>query len=158
AMRLTPARAPASGSARCSTLRTVRAGPTIVVPGIVGLSTDAPIAPDAMPSSSMASEVSPVGSPMARKRSTAPSGGRGVFNRRMRSGAIRPVRRFSMAAAAPMFLVMWFVLSVRLIVVGSVEPNTGVADHDPQAWVFHLSDDFALLEGRNPVARVPDPR
>src|SRR5215831_10638548 len=73
-----------------------RAGPTIVVPGIVGLSTDALITPNAMPSSSMASETSPVGSPIARKRSTAPSGGRGVVIRRMRSGAMRPVRRFSM--------------------------------------------------------------
>src|SRR5262249_37412305 len=101
----------------------------------------------------MASEVSPVGSPMARKRSTAPSGGRGVFNRRMRSGAMRPVRRFSMAAVAPMFLVMSFVLSVRLVVLGSVESNTGVADRDLQAWAFHLSGNFALLEGGEWVAK-----
>jgi hypothetical protein len=54
-----------------------------------------------------------------------------------------------MAAAAPMFLVMSFVLSVRLIVLGSVEPDTGVADHDLQAWAFYLSGNFALLEDRN---------
>jgi hypothetical protein len=61
-----------------------------------------------------------------------------------------------MAAAAPMFLVMWFALSVRLIVLGSVEANTGVADHDLQAWVFHLSGNFALLEGRNGPPRMQE--
>src|SRR5215467_3200498 len=53
----------------------------------------------------MASEVSPVGSPIARKRSTAPAGGRGVFSSRMRSGAMRPVRRFSMGSPAPWLVV-----------------------------------------------------
>jgi hypothetical protein len=51
-----------------------------------------------------------------------------------------------MAAAAPLFLVMSFVLSVRWIVLGSVESNTGVADHDVQAWAFYLSGNFTLFE------------
>jgi hypothetical protein len=55
-----------------------------------------------------------------------------------------------------MFLVMSFVLSVRLIVLGSVEPDTGVAGHDLQAWVLHLSGNFALLEGSERAAKVQE--
>jgi hypothetical protein len=95
AMRFTLARAPARGSMRWTILRSVSAGPTIVVPGIVGRSTVAPITPGGTPSSSIASEMTPVGSPIALNRSTAPAGGRGAVIRRMRSGAIRPVSRLS---------------------------------------------------------------
>ena len=59
---------------RCRMLRTVSAGPTMVVPAMVGLSTDAPITPGGMPSSSMVSEMIPVGSPSALNRSTTPCG------------------------------------------------------------------------------------
>ena len=75
-------------------LRTVSAGPTMVVPGIVGRSTEAPMTPHGMPSSSMVSEMIPVGSPSAMKRSTAPCGGRGTAISLMCSAAMRPVSRF----------------------------------------------------------------
>ena len=79
------------GSSRRRMLRTVSAGPTTILPGSVGLSTWAPIAPSAMPSSSITSEMRLVHSPSAMKRSTAPFGGFGVEVMRMRSAAIRPV-------------------------------------------------------------------
>ncbi len=75
-------------------LRTVNAGPTMVVPGIVGRRTEAPITPGGMPSSSMVSAMIPVGSPSAMKRSTTPAGGRGTAISRMFSAAMRPVSRF----------------------------------------------------------------
>ena len=72
-------------------LRTVSAGPTISLPGNVGLSVVAPITPSGTPSSSITSEIRLVHSPSARKRSTAPAGGFGVDCILMRSAAIRPV-------------------------------------------------------------------
>ena len=75
AMRLTCRRAPSSGSMRCRMLRTVSAGPTMVLPGMVGRSTEAPMTPHGTPSSSMVSEMIPVGSPSAIRRSTTPCGG-----------------------------------------------------------------------------------
>ena len=72
-------------------LRTVSAGPTISLPGKVGLSTVAPITPSGTPSSSITSEIRLVHSPSAMYRSTAPAGGFGVDCIRMRSAAIRPV-------------------------------------------------------------------
>ncbi len=83
--------AAANGSIRCVMLRTVSAGPQISLPGNVGVSTDAPMVPSAMPSSSMTSEIRLEHSPSAMKRSTAPAGGFGVEVMRMRSAAIRPV-------------------------------------------------------------------
>ena len=79
---------------RCRMLRTVSAGPAMDLPGMVGFSTDAPITPDGMPSSSMVSEMMPVGSPSAMRRSTAPCGARGTAISLMFSAAIRPVNRF----------------------------------------------------------------
>ena len=79
---------------RCRMLRTVSAGPAMHLPAMVGLSTDAPITPDGMPSSSMVSEMMPVGSPSAMRRSTAPAGGRGTAISLMFSAAMRPVNRF----------------------------------------------------------------
>ena len=79
---------------RCRMLRTVSAGPTMVLPAIVGRSTDAPITPDGMPSSSMVSEMIPVGSPSAMKRSTTPCGARGTAISLIFSAAMRPVNRF----------------------------------------------------------------
>ena len=76
---------------RCRMLRSVSAGPTMMVPGMVGLSTEAPTAPGGMPSSSMVSEITPVQSPSALKRSTTPSGGRGTVIILIRSAAMRPV-------------------------------------------------------------------
>src|SRR5215831_2476717 len=93
AMRLTCARAPSIGLMRWRILRTVSAGPTMVRPGMVGLSTDAPMTPHGMPSSSMVSEMIPVASPSATRRSTAPCGGRGTAISLMFSAAMRPVSR-----------------------------------------------------------------
>src|SRR5262245_17242526 len=101
AILLTWSRAPCSGSMRCTMLRKVRAGPTMVLPGMVGRSTEAPITPHGMPSSSIVSEMMPVGSPSAIRRSTAPCGGRGTAIIRMCSAAIRPVSRFSATVEAP---------------------------------------------------------
>ena len=75
-------------------LRTVSAGPAMVLPGIVGRSTDAPMTPHGMPSSSMVSEMMPVGSPSAISRSTTPCGARGTAISLMFSAAMRPVNRF----------------------------------------------------------------
>ena len=94
AIRLTCRRAPSSGSMRWRMLRTVSAGPTMVLPGMVGRSTDAPMTPDGMPSSSMVSEMMPVGSPSAMSRSTTPCGARGTAISLMFSAAMRPVNRF----------------------------------------------------------------
>ena len=79
-------------------LRTVSAGPTTSLPGSVGLSVVAPIAPSGTPSSSITSEMRLVHSPSARKRSTAPLGGFGVEVMRMRSAAIRPVSFFPLSS------------------------------------------------------------
>ena len=76
---------------RCRMLRSVSAGPTMMVPGIVGLSTEAPTTPRGMPSSSMVSEMTPVQSPSALKRSTTPAGGRGTSINLILSRAMRPV-------------------------------------------------------------------
>ena len=100
AMRLTWVLA-ASGSERWRILRTVSAGPTISLPGNVGLSTVAPITPSGTPSSSITSEIRLVHSPSARNRSTAPAGGFGVDCIRMRSAAIRPVSFLSGMARLP---------------------------------------------------------
>ena len=94
AMRLTCRRAPSSGSMRCRMLRTVSAGPAMVLPGMVGRSTEAPMTPHGTPSSSMVSEMIPVGSPSAIRRSTTPCGARGTAISLMFSAAIRPVNRF----------------------------------------------------------------
>ena len=94
AIRLTCRRAPSSGSMRWRMLRTVSAGPAMVLPGMVGRSTDAPMTPDGMPSSSMVSEMMPVGSPSAMSRSTTPCGARGTAISLMFSAAMRPVNRF----------------------------------------------------------------
>src|SRR6202158_2375658 len=94
AIRLTWARAPASGSMRCRMLRTVSARPASVLPGMVGRSTEAPMTPHGMPSSSMVSEMIPVGSPSAMKRSTTPPGSRGTAISLMFSAAMRPVSLF----------------------------------------------------------------
>ena len=94
AIRLTCRRAPSSGSMRWRMLRTVSAGPAMVLPGMVGRSTDAPMTPDGMPSSSMVSEMMPVGSPSAISRSTTPCGARGTAISLMFSAAMRPVNRF----------------------------------------------------------------
>ncbi len=80
---------------RCSTLRTVSAGPTMRVPGIVGRRMCAPTTPHGMPSSSITSDTMPVASPSARKPSITPCGGRGTCISLMFSRAMRPVRRFS---------------------------------------------------------------
>ena len=88
-------RAATNGSARRAMLRTVSAGPQISLPGIVGRSVDAPIAPSGTPRSSITSEIRLVHSPSARKRSTAPAGGFGVEVMRMRSAAMRPVSFFA---------------------------------------------------------------
>ena len=50
--------------------------------------------PAGMPSSSMVSEMIPVGSPSAMRRSTTPCGGRGTAISLMFSAAMRPVNRF----------------------------------------------------------------
>src|SRR5262245_40203603 len=102
-------------------LRTVSAGPQIIRPGMVGLSTEAPITPAGMPSSSITSEMTPVQSPSLMNRSTAPASGFGVDCIRIRSAAIRPVSFFSAMSAAP-------ALYERL-----VELNIGLADHRRQA-------------------------
>ena len=94
AIRLTWRRAPSSGSMRWRMLRTVSAGPAMVLPGMVGRSTDAPMTPDGMPSSSIVSEMMPVGSPSAMSRSTTPCGARGTAISLMFSAAMRPVNRF----------------------------------------------------------------
>ncbi len=83
-------------------LRTVSAGPTISLPGSVGLSVLAPITPSGTPSSSITSEIRLVHSPSARNRSTAPWGGFGVDCMRMRSAAIRPVSFLSDMMAFPL--------------------------------------------------------
>ena len=80
---------------RCSTLRTVSAGPTMREPGIVGRRICAPTTPHGMPSSSITSDTMPVASPSARKPSITPCGGRGTCISLMFSRAMRPVRRFS---------------------------------------------------------------
>jgi hypothetical protein len=76
-------------------LRMVSAGPTMIVPGIVGLSVDAPTTPSGTPSSSMVSEITPVQSPSFLKRSTTPAGGRGTSISLIFSRAMRPVSFFS---------------------------------------------------------------
>src|SRR5215471_7840166 len=118
AMRLTCARAPSIGLMRWRILRTVSAGPTMVRPGMVGLSTDAPMTPHGMPSSSMVSEMIPVASPSATRRSTAPCGGRGTAISLMFSAAMRPVSRlvsatFRSAPGAAAFAALYIHLSRR---------------------------------------------
>jgi len=54
--------------------------------GRVGRSTEAPMTPGGTPSSSMASDTTPLGSPSAMKRSTTPCGGRGTVIMRCESG------------------------------------------------------------------------
>src|SRR6266508_3846448 len=93
AIRLTCWRAPSIGLMRWMMLRTVSAGPAMVRPGMVGLSTDAPMTPHGMPSSSIVSEMIPVASPSAIRRSIAPCGGRGTAISLMFSAAMRPVNR-----------------------------------------------------------------
>jgi len=99
-------------------LRTVSAGPTIVVPGRVGRSTEAPMTPGGTPSSSMASDTTPLGSPSAMKRSTTPCGGRGTVIMRMRSGAMRPVSFLSTAFT-------------RCLPCGSIKRSFGAATLHP---------------------------
>ncbi len=67
----------------------------MMVPGMVGLSTEAPTTPSGMPSSSMVSEMTPVQSPSVLKRSTTPAGGRGTSIILIFSRAMRPVSFFS---------------------------------------------------------------
>jgi hypothetical protein len=93
AIRLTCWRAPSIGLMRWRMLRTVSAGPAMVRPEMVGLSTDAPMTPHGIPSSSIVSEMIPVASPSAIRRSIAPCGGRGTAINLMFSAAMRPVNR-----------------------------------------------------------------
>src|SRR4029078_5504906 len=64
-----------------------------------GLSAEPPISPEIIPSSSMVSEMIPLASPSAMRRSTAPCGGGGAAIGLIFSAAMRQVNRFAPVTA-----------------------------------------------------------
>ena len=121
-------------------LRTVSAGPTIVLPGSVGLRTEAPITPAGMPSSSITSDTMPLGSPSAMKRSTMPAGGRGTDIMRICSAAMRPVSCLACVLAS-----LALSLALSLVFMGvslGIFPNDpSVCHRPPPGPAFGRPDD-----------------
>src|SRR5688572_28064124 len=127
-------------------LRMVSAGPTMMVPGIVGLSTEAPTAPSGMPSSSMVSAITPVQSPSPLKRSTTPAGGRGASIILIFSGAMRPVSFFSATVRLPRRF-LGFLVQLDLRVLDDLRQARGFGREEGTELLRRIADHIGALFG-----------